>query len=123
MLSISLFYLLFSFEIKFLLVLCCFCIYLGDIKSSEEIIPLHERQFHIENLRNCCSKTYALDLLRRRLPFLVWLPKYNVEDLKGDLIAGMTVALTVIPQGLAYALLAGLQPQVIMHAYIKNPCS
>lgn len=102
----------------------CFCIYLDDIKSPEEIIPLHKRQFHIQNLRECCSKKYALDLLRRRLPFLVWLPKYNVEDLKGDLIAGMTVALTVIPQGLAYALLAGLQPQVIMLVHhIKNSCS
>lgn len=103
--------------------LCCFHIYLDDIKSPEEITPLHKRQFHIENLRNCCSKKYALDLLKRRLPFLVWLPKYNVEDLKGDLIAGMTVALTVIPQGLAYALLAGLQPQVIMHVHIKKSCS
>lgn len=38
-----------------------------------------------------------------------------MEDVKGDLIAGITVALTVIPQGLAYALIAGLAPQVFFY--------
>lgn len=46
------------------------------------------------------------------MPILAWLPKYNSEKLLSDVIAGITVGLTVMPQGLAYATLAGLEPQV-----------
>ncbi|XP_054987837.1 sodium-independent sulfate anion transporter isoform X1 [Sorex araneus] len=49
--------------------------------------------------------------LRRRLPVLAWLPHYSLRWLKLDLIAGLSVGLTVIPQGLAYAEVAGLPPQ------------
>lgn len=49
----------------------------------------------------------------RRLPILIWAPKYNTNQLISDCIAGITVALTVMPQALAYATLAGLEPQVI----------
>jgi len=44
------------------------------------------------------------------LPILEWLPKYNNELLKGDLTAGITVGVMLIPQGMAYAMLAGLPP-------------
>jgi len=48
-----------------------------------------------------------------RFPILQWLPKYSVKkDLLADLIAGLTIAITVIPQGLAYATVAGLPPEV-----------
>ncbi|KAJ8730050.1 hypothetical protein PYW07_017088 [Mythimna separata] len=50
-------------------------------------------------------------LLHKRLPITKWLPEYNSEKALADLIAGITVGLTVIPQGLAYATLAGLSPQ------------
>ncbi|KAH0953098.1 hypothetical protein HN011_003441 [Eciton burchellii] len=50
-------------------------------------------------------------LASRRVPILAWLPKYNSEKLLSDIIAGITVGLTVMPQGLAYATLAGLEPQ------------
>ncbi|GBP82785.1 Sodium-independent sulfate anion transporter [Eumeta japonica] len=50
--------------------------------------------------------------LRRKLPIVQWLPQYNSEKALADLIAGITVGLTVIPQALAYATLAGLEPQV-----------
>lgn len=51
-------------------------------------------------------------LLRKRVPITKWLPEYNSEKALADLIAGVTVGLTVIPQALAYATLAGLEPQV-----------
>lgn len=51
-------------------------------------------------------------MLYKRLPVLNWLPKYNVEWAVGDLVAGITVGLTVIPQALAYSNIAGLSPQV-----------
>lgn len=50
--------------------------------------------------------------LLRKLPILAWLPKYTFSYLASDLIAGITVGLTVIPQGIAYAGVAGLPPQV-----------
>ena len=39
-----------------------------------------------------------------------WLPNYKLEYFKNDLIAGITVAIMLIPQGMAYALIAGLPP-------------
>ncbi|NXN97359.1 S2611 protein, partial [Rhinopomastus cyanomelas] len=49
--------------------------------------------------------------LRRRLPVLRWLPRYSRGWLQLDAMAGLTVALTVVPQALAYAEVAGLPPQ------------
>ncbi|XP_034194083.1 sodium-independent sulfate anion transporter [Osmia lignaria lignaria] len=49
--------------------------------------------------------------IRKRIPIVEWLPKYNSEKFLNDMIAGVTVGLTVMPQGLAYATLAGLAPQ------------
>jgi sulfate permease, SulP family len=44
------------------------------------------------------------------LPVLDWLPRYKNEQLKGDLSAGLTVGVMLIPQGMAYAMIAGLPP-------------
>uniref|UniRef100_A0A663M6P3 Solute carrier family 26 member 6 n=1 Tax=Athene cunicularia TaxID=194338 RepID=A0A663M6P3_ATHCN len=50
-------------------------------------------------------------LLFRFLPFLHWLPRYPVKDwLLGDIASGFSVGIMHLPQGLAYALLAGLPP-------------
>ncbi|XP_071444272.1 sodium-independent sulfate anion transporter-like [Hetaerina americana] len=42
---------------------------------------------------------------------LQWLPKYTKDDVVCDVIAGITLGLTMLPQSIAYALLAGLSPQ------------
>jgi len=49
--------------------------------------------------------------LNRKFPITDWLPQYNLSFAISDLIAGLTVGLTVIPQGIAYAIVAGLPPQ------------
>ncbi|XP_054282437.1 sodium-independent sulfate anion transporter-like [Macrosteles quadrilineatus] len=49
--------------------------------------------------------------LYKRVPILGWLPNYTSEDAISDLVAGVTVGLTVIPQGIAYANVAGIPPQ------------
>lgn len=46
-------------------------------------------------------------LLTRLLPFLAWFPMTR-ESVRADLLAGITVALILVPQGMAYAQLAGL---------------
>ncbi|GAP90862.1 putative sulfate permease [Rosellinia necatrix] len=49
--------------------------------------------------------------LHSLFPFLDWIFHYNLTWLLGDLIAGITVGFVVVPQGMAYALLAGLKPE------------
>ncbi|MGI9542789.1 MAG: SulP family inorganic anion transporter, partial [Cyclobacteriaceae bacterium] len=44
------------------------------------------------------------------IPFFEWWPNYGQNHLKGDLTAGLTVGIMLIPQGMAYSLLAGLPP-------------
>ncbi|MEN0005236.1 MAG: solute carrier family 26 protein [Bacteroidota bacterium] len=48
--------------------------------------------------------------IRSYLPILDWLPKYRTKVLKNDLAAGLTVGVMLIPQGMAYAMIAGLPP-------------
>lgn len=43
-------------------------------------------------------------------PCISWIPRYNLQWLLGDCIAGLTVGLVVVPQAMAYALLATLSP-------------
>jgi len=52
------------------------------------------------------------------LPILDWLPNYNKQHFKGDLNAGITVGIMLIPQGMAYAMLAGLPPIYGLYAAI-----
>ncbi|MBA6156047.1 solute carrier family 26 protein [Tenacibaculum sp. S7007] len=51
-----------------------------------------------------------MKLLKKLIPILEWLPNYKKSQLRGDVIAGITVAIVLIPQGIAYALIAGLPP-------------
>lgn len=62
-----------------------------------------------------------MGLLRRLLPILEWLPRYRRADLAGDLTAGATTAVLLIPQAMAYAMLAGLPPIVGLYAAIAPP--
>ncbi|XP_061395026.1 sodium-independent sulfate anion transporter-like [Musca vetustissima] len=64
-----------------------------------------------EWLKQTSANIFRKKTLYKRLPILTWLPKYNRDDFVGDLMAGITVGLTVIPQGLAYAGIAGLDLQ------------
>jgi SulP family sulfate permease len=48
--------------------------------------------------------------LKNYFPIFHWLPQYKKSDLRGDLFAGITVGILLIPQSMAYALLAGLPP-------------
>jgi SulP family sulfate permease len=60
-------------------------------------------------------------MLQRYLPILQWLKGYNREALTCDLVAAAIVTIILIPQSLAYALLAGLPPEVGLYASILPP--
>lgn len=46
--------------------------------------------------------------MKKFLPILEWLPNYQKSWLAGDISAGLTVGIMLIPQGMAYAMIAGL---------------
>ncbi len=49
-------------------------------------------------------------MLKRFFPIVEWLPTYKKNYFSGDISAGITVGIMLIPQGMAYALIAGLPP-------------
>ncbi len=57
----------------------------------------------------------------RFFPFLRWWPQVNRETLKADLIAGLTGAVIVLPQGVAFALIAGLPPVYGLYTAMVPP--
>ncbi|XP_023230830.1 sodium-independent sulfate anion transporter-like isoform X1 [Centruroides sculpturatus] len=80
--------------------------------DNEEQKQVRKEKSVTQNIIFKCRRYWCTEkAVKRCLPILTWLPKYSRIDLKGDIIAGVTVALTVIPQGLAYAQLALLPPQ------------
>ncbi|XP_012263281.2 sodium-independent sulfate anion transporter-like isoform X2 [Athalia rosae] len=52
-----------------------------------------------------------MNFARRRIPIIAWFPTYTCNDAFSDVVAGITVGLTLIPQAIAYAALAGLGAQ------------
>jgi sulfate permease, SulP family len=55
-------------------------------------------------------------LKHRFLPILNWLPGYERAWLRGDILAGLTVLALLIPEGMAYAEIAGMPPQTAFYA-------
>ena len=55
-------------------------------------------------------------MLKRYFPILQWLPNYKKDYLSGDIAAGLTVGVMLIPQGMAYAIIADLPPVFGLYA-------
>ncbi len=60
--------------------------------------------------------TNRAELLARFTPFRAWLPKVNRRTLKDDFMAGLTGAIVVLPQGVAFATIAGMPPEYGLYA-------
>ncbi|KAM4611023.1 solute carrier family 26 member 10 [Polymixia lowei] len=58
-----------------------------------------------------CSRRACLHLLKERVPIFNWLPRYRLKKwILGDTVAGLTVGILHIPQGMAFALLTSVAP-------------
>lgn len=66
-----------------------------------------------QKIRKTCTRHLIFD----RLPIIGWARGYRLSYVYQDLLAGITVGLTAIPQGIAYGVVAGLEPQVFIYQY------
>ena len=57
-----------------------------------------------------------MSLLEKIIPSITWIKSYKKSHFKGDLSAGLTVGIMLIPQGMAYAMIAGLPPVYGLYA-------
>ena len=58
--------------------------------------------------------------LSRYIPILSWLPRYNRAWLTADIIAGLTLWGLVVPEGMAYAGIAGLPPHAGLYTLVAS---
>ncbi|CAL7935991.1 unnamed protein product [Xylocopa violacea] len=81
----------------------------NDVPESREKNLLYSlgRKWLYQRVKRSCKKK----LLYKRIPIVAWIPKYRKDYIVSDLVAGITVGLTVIPQAIAYANVAGLPLQ------------
>ncbi|NWW37067.1 S26A2 protein, partial [Panurus biarmicus] len=71
------------------------------------------RDLLVKQAKKTCSCTPAKmkDCVLGFFPILQWLPKYKLREyLLGDLMSGVIVGVLLVPQSIAYSLLAGLEP-------------
>ena len=68
-----------------------------------------------ENLSDHNGPTRSY-FLKSMLPFLRWWPRVNRQTLRADLIAGLTGGLILVPQGVAFATIAGMPPEYGLYA-------
>ena len=59
--------------------------------------------------------------LQKIFPFLNWFRNYSIQNFKLDIVSGLTVALVIIPQSMAYAQLAGLPVHYGLYASLIPP--
>jgi len=71
--------------------------------------------------QNTLKSFFSLPSSRAFLPFLLWTGLVNKNTAKADVIAGLTNAVIVLPQGVAFAMIAGLPPQYGLYTAIVTP--
>lgn len=75
----------------------------------DEHLP-HVGTMLTQKIRKTCTRQLIFD----RLPIIGWARDYRLSYVYQDFLAGITVGLTAIPQGIAYGVVAGLEPQVYL---------
>ena len=74
---------------------------------------------HTEN--GTTAQPVSQGRIQRWFPITSWLRRYTREDLEGDLVAGVITAILLVPQGMAFAILAGLPAQAGLYASVLPP--
>ncbi|HYA37049.1 MAG TPA: SulP family inorganic anion transporter [Candidatus Methylomirabilis sp.] len=74
------------------------------------------RRFMLDYTSPQCNVFWA-----RFFPFLRWWPRVNRDSLRADLIAGVTGAIVVLPQGVAFAMIAGMPPVYGLYSAMVPP--
>ena len=85
---------------------------LGNVTTqTSESSPFlrYDNDIHVEKYARI--KESAKKCIYMYVPLTSWLPNYTCDSLLRDIIAGFTVGLMVVPQGLAYATIAALPVQ------------
>lgn len=83
-----------------------------SVGGRQKTMPLPISHMLKEKARNMFTRK----MLHKKVPICQWLPEYNSSTAVSDLVAGVTVGLTVIPQAIAYSNVAGLPPQVGLYS-------
>ncbi|XP_075493118.1 sulfate transporter 1.3-like [Primulina tabacum] len=94
----------------------------GLLKEFKHTVK--ETFFHDEPLRPFKNQTKSKKLLlgiQSVFPILEWGRSYKLSFLRGDIIAGLTIASLCIPQDIAYAKLANLDPQYGLYSSFVPP--
>ncbi|XP_076474248.1 sodium-independent sulfate anion transporter isoform X2 [Bombus vancouverensis nearcticus] len=82
--------------------------------TTKESIPLEELPTSKkDNSKSSCSIVKYITIIH-------WLPKYSRLDAVSDLVAGFSLGLTLIPQSIAYAALAGLTAQYGLYSCLMG---
>ncbi len=71
--------------------------------------------------QNHVYKSALLNQLATIFPFLYWFPQMTKETIRADMFAGLTGAVIVLPQGVAFAFIAGLPPQYGLYTAMVVP--
>uniref|UniRef100_A0A8B9SDE8 Sulfate transporter n=1 Tax=Apteryx owenii TaxID=8824 RepID=A0A8B9SDE8_APTOW len=76
-------------------------------------VKINRKQIMLAKLRKSCSCTprKLKNLVMDFFPVLRWLPKYQCKEyIWGDIMSGLVIGIILVPQAIAYSLLAGLKP-------------
>lgn len=108
------------------------------MSSSSNHIPIHEVNFAAPRssgtvLKSKLKETFLPDdpfghlgdnkakkVIEYFVPVVEWLPKYNFNLFKYDLLAGITIASLAIPQGISYAKLAKIPPIIGLCEFARS---
>ncbi|XP_075400683.1 sulfate anion transporter 1 [Tenrec ecaudatus] len=84
----------------------------GLVRRQPPVPPSFREQLKGRLKQSCaCHRRRAWALVQDLVPAVRWLPRYRPrEDLAGDIMSGLVIGIILVPQAIAYSLLAGLQP-------------
>jgi sodium-independent sulfate anion transporter 11 len=90
--------------------------------SSGPILLDYEEISYAKEIKTFAKKIppYFKRYLSNLLPIIYWIHRYNLTWLVSDVIAGVTVGIVAVPQGMGYAKIANLSPVIIFNFSIHR---